>query len=111
MSKDFIPTETLYVEDVLKIKEINIVKNEMNNWVFECEGNFMHFEVNNECLITNLTRYGDNDANIILNHINEKLGVDFVSEDQEIYWDIVRKDKNVIYVDFKNEFKIISKLH
>ena len=111
MSKDFIPTETLYVEDVLKIKEINIVKNEMNNWVFECEGNFMHFEVNNKCLITNLTRYGDNDANIILNHINEKLGVDFVSEDQEIYWDIVKKDKNVIYIDFKNEFKIIRKLH
>jgi len=111
MSKDFIPTETLYVEDVLKIKEINIVKNEMNNWVFECEGNFMHFEVNNDCLITNLTRYGDNDANIILNHINEKLGVDFVSEDQETYWKIIKKDKNVIYIDFKKEFKIVKKIN
>lgn len=108
MSKEFIPTKTLHIEDVIKIKNINLVKNEMDNWILECEGNFIHFELDNNCCINNLTRYGENDANIILNYIHEKLGVDFISEDEAIYWEIIKKDKNVIYIDIKNKFNILQ---
>ena len=107
MSKEFIPTKTLYIEDVIKLKDINLVKNEMNNWILECSGNYMHFELDNTCCISNLTRYGDNDANIILNVLHEKLGVDFISEDETTYWEIIKKDKNVVYIDIKNKFKFL----
>ena len=92
MSTDYIPMKDLsYKQMKSKCKDIEFVKSEhsSNKWgeVIHKNGNWLHFyEVNNK--VCSFTRFGQNDVEEIISHIQFKMGVPIYNEYSDEYHEL-----------------------
>ena len=92
MSTNYEPLKELSYKKMKKVcTDIEFVKNEnsCNKWgeIIRKDGNWLHFYENNN-KVYNFTRYGQNDVEDIIAHIQFKMGVPIYNEYSDEYYKI-----------------------
>jgi hypothetical protein len=108
MSTYYRPTEPIPLQAIKDSEflkdigfEITITKDKQ---YFYC-GSYIHFSLDKENNVIDLYRYGGNNADYVLDPLNQEFGVDFVSEHDEEYDDYDHPDtpvRKIMIEDLKN---------
>ena len=101
MSTYFRPTKKIHLSeykkiDGLEVSEKGIDGSEYNHFVVE--GNYLHYDINAKGEVIDIYRFGGNDSELVLDHIEGYLNTRFISEYEEYYDDFKDEDSGVVSI-------------
>ena len=96
MSTYYRPRRPLKLDDVRKLKEIDVVK-DGKDWGFQSKDCFLSVETNSKGFVIDVYRHGGNNVDDIFPHIKSELGVSFISE-EEINYINYRDEESKVYM-------------
>lgn len=108
MSTYFRPTVPISLEGVKELCEngtldnIKIIKTiDQQKEVLHDGKNFIHFDTDKDGNIIDLYRYGTNDESQIFEKLGNEFEIDFISEYEDEYHDLVSQDTNVVQINIE----------
>ena len=105
MSTYYRPTKPIPLDAIKKnkyLKDIGFdVIDTKDKQYFYC-GSYIHFSTDKENNVIDLYRYGGNNANHVLDPLNQEFEVDFVSEYEDEYDDYDHPDTTVMQINIED---------
>ena len=95
MSTYYRPRTPLKLDDVRKLKEFDVVQ-DGKDWGFQSKDSFLSVETNSKGFVIDVYRHGANEVSDIFPHIQKKLSVSFISEEETNY-DNYRDEESKVY--------------
>ncbi len=101
MSTYYRPRTPLKLDDVRKLKNINVVE-DGKDWGFQSKDSFLSVETNSRGYVIDVYRHGSNNVDDIFPHIKKELGVSFISEGDINYIDYRDEESKVYMLRFED---------